>query len=77
MHPNIRVGDFLRLSAQRVPDVACFLFPDGREQSFAETNTRVNRLADAMRRRGVAKGDGGSGLVTDLTFSLKCMRMFL
>ena len=79
MHPNIRVGDFLRLSAQRVPDVACFLFPDGREQSFAETNTRVNRLADAMRRRGVAKGDRVAMVATDsaayVETMLACMKL--
>ncbi len=65
MHPRIRVGDYLRLSAQRYPDVPCFVFADGSEQTFAETNTRVNRLADAMTKRGVTKGDKVAIVATD------------
>jgi fatty-acyl-CoA synthase len=53
----IQAGDFLRLSSLRFPDRDCFVFGDGSSRSFAETNRRVNRLADALRCRGVGKGD--------------------
>lgn len=79
MHPRIRVGDYLRLSARRHPDVPCFVFGDGTEQTFAETNTRVNRLADAMARRGVAKGDKVAIVATDCggyaELLLACMKL--
>jgi fatty-acyl-CoA synthase len=50
-------GDYLRLSAERFPDRACFVDGSGREQSFALTNSRVNRLASALLGRDVGKGD--------------------
>lgn len=79
MKPRIRVGDYLRLSAQRYPDVACFVFADGTEQSFAETNIRVNRLADAMTNRGVSKGDKVAIVATDCSgyveVLLACMKL--
>jgi acyl-CoA synthetase (AMP-forming)/AMP-acid ligase II len=50
-------GDYLRLSAARFPGRACFVDGSGREQSFAETNSRVNRLASALLGRGIGKGD--------------------
>ncbi|WP_167736503.1 AMP-binding protein [Nocardioides sp. 1609] len=79
MRPRTRVGDYLRLSAQRSPDVPCFVFPDGSEQTFAETNERVNRLADAMRRRGVEQGDRVAVVATDcggyVEVLLACMKL--
>ncbi len=65
MRPMTRVGTLLALSAQRYPDRACFVFADGSEQSFAATNTRVNRLADALTGSGVAKGDRVAIVATD------------
>lgn len=50
-------GDHLRLSARRHPDRACLVTADGREQSFAATNARVDRLADALSARGLRRGD--------------------
>ncbi len=50
-------GDYLRLSAQRFPDRPCLVDGVGLEQTFAATNSRVNRLASALRRRGFGKGD--------------------
>ncbi|MQA15546.1 MAG: AMP-binding protein [Pseudonocardiaceae bacterium] len=63
--PRIQAGDFLRLSAQRHPSRPCFVFADGSSRSFAETNTRVNRLASALRARGIGKGDRVAILATD------------
>ncbi|KAF0957008.1 class I adenylate-forming enzyme family protein [Rhodococcus sp. T7] len=50
-------GDFLRLSAQRHPDRACFVLGNGRQWTFAEVNSRVNRLADAFAAHGIGRGD--------------------
>ncbi len=50
-------GEFLRMSADRFPDRACLVLGDGTSWTFAETNQRVNRLVDAMRRRGIGRGD--------------------
>lgn len=41
------------------------MFADGSSRSFAETNTRVNRLASALQARGVGKGDRVAILATD------------
>jgi acyl-CoA synthetase (AMP-forming)/AMP-acid ligase II len=62
---GIRAGDYLRLSARRFPDRACFVFADGRERTFAETNSRVNRLASCLRAHGIGKGDRVAILATD------------
>jgi acyl-CoA synthetase (AMP-forming)/AMP-acid ligase II len=79
VQPRIRVGDYLTMSAANHPDRACFVFGDGREQSFAETNSRVNRLADAMTRRGVRKGDRVAIVATDgggyTEVLLACMKL--
>ncbi|MBO0727687.1 MAG: AMP-binding protein [Acidimicrobiaceae bacterium] len=50
-------GDMLRLSAERFPDRDCFVAGDGSRWSFATTNARVNRLADALIRQGIERGD--------------------
>jgi acyl-CoA synthetase (AMP-forming)/AMP-acid ligase II len=54
---GITLGEFLPISAERTPDKAAFLFPDGGSLSFAETNTRVNRLVSALREAGMGHGD--------------------
>ncbi len=54
---GVRAGDYLRLSARRFPDRACFVRADGSRQSFAATNSRVNRLASALTNLGLARGD--------------------
>jgi acyl-CoA synthetase (AMP-forming)/AMP-acid ligase II len=54
---GITLGEMLPLSARKHPDRACFLFPDGGQQSFAETNERVNRLVSALGAAGVGPGD--------------------
>jgi acyl-CoA synthetase (AMP-forming)/AMP-acid ligase II len=54
---QISLGESIALTARNVPDRAAFLFPDGSEHSFAQTNARVNRLVSALRAEGVGKGD--------------------
>jgi acyl-CoA synthetase (AMP-forming)/AMP-acid ligase II len=79
VRPMTRAGTFLKLSAQRFPDRACFVFGDGSEQTFAETNTRVNRLADALSRSGVGKGDRVAIVAIDsggyVEVLLACMKL--
>jgi fatty-acyl-CoA synthase len=76
---TIQAGDFLRLSAQRFPDRDCFVFDDGSSRSFAQVNARVNQLADALRRRGIGKGDRVAILATDsgeyVEVMLACMKL--
>lgn len=50
-------GDFLRLSAERFADRDCFVQGDGTRWTFADVNSRVNRLADVLTRSGIGRGD--------------------
>jgi len=52
---NFTLGDLVREHARSYPNRAAFVCGDGR-WTFAETDERVNRLAAAMRERGVAHG---------------------
>src|SRR3954452_25419699 len=55
---GIRIGDWLRLSAKRFPDRACFIDEgEQRTLTFAETDARVNQLANALLAAGVRPGD--------------------
>ena len=55
---SIGAGDWLRLNARRFPERVCFDDRGtGRTFTFAETNNRVNRLANALMERGIKKGD--------------------
>ncbi|MBE1535881.1 class I adenylate-forming enzyme family protein [Actinomadura algeriensis] len=54
--PMIALGDFLRLNARRFPDRPCFVRGDGGSLTYADANSRVNRLADALAARGVTRG---------------------
>ncbi|MCW2504162.1 MAG: hypothetical protein JWO79_2446 [Actinomycetia bacterium] len=62
---SISLGEALPLSAARFPDRACFLFPDGSEHSFSETNSRVNQLVSALRANGIGRGDRLAVLALD------------
>ncbi|MCJ7426776.1 MAG: acyl--CoA ligase, partial [Dehalococcoidales bacterium] len=50
------ISEFLDLSALLVPERIAIAF-EGRRYSYAELKTRVNRLADALSRLGLKKGD--------------------
>lgn len=51
-----QLGDLLRRSAARFPDKTALVFRDRRD-TFAELDRAVNRAANALAARGVAKGD--------------------
>ncbi|HEY9555679.1 MAG TPA: AMP-binding protein [Acidimicrobiales bacterium] len=63
--PILRAGDWIRLSAERFPDRRAIVFHDGSARTYAEINSRVNRLASALTRHGVAKGDRVAILALD------------
>jgi acyl-CoA synthetase (AMP-forming)/AMP-acid ligase II len=73
------LGQFLTHQARRYPDQVCFTTPDGWQQTFAETETRVNRLADALAARGLTKGDRIALLDTDrpayMELLLACIKL--
>ena len=50
------VGDLLRRSAARVPGKTAIIYQDLR-QSYAELDETVNRMANALAERDVARGD--------------------
>lgn len=74
-----RAGDYLRLSARRHPDRRCFVSADGSARTFAQTNARVNRLADALRSYGVGPAGRVAILATDcpayMEVLLACMKL--
>src|SRR4051812_3784339 len=74
-----RAGSFLKLSADRYPDRPCLVFGDGSEQTFAETNSRVNRLAGALATAGVTPGGRVAIVATDsggyVEVLLACMKL--
>ncbi len=50
------ISEFLDLSALLVPERAAITF-EGKRYSYAQLKSRVNRLADALNRLGLKKGD--------------------
>jgi long-chain acyl-CoA synthetase len=50
------IGDIIRCSARSYPGRTAVLF-EGTSLTYRELNERVNRLCDALRARGVGKGD--------------------
>ncbi len=50
------INEFLDLSALLVPERTAIAF-EGKRYSYAELKTKVNRLADALSRLGLKKGD--------------------
>jgi acyl-CoA synthetase (AMP-forming)/AMP-acid ligase II len=50
------ISEFLDLSALLVPERTAIVF-EGRRYGYAELKERVNRLADALSRLGLKKGD--------------------
>ena len=63
--PMISVGDYLRIDANRFPDRACWVTGDGTTTTYAEVNSRVNRLCSALTARGVTKGSRLAILAVD------------
>jgi acyl-CoA synthetase (AMP-forming)/AMP-acid ligase II len=64
MQRNSRMADWIRLQARSVPDRRCFV-TDAGTTTFAEVNSRVNRVAGELARMGVRKGDRVALFATD------------
>lgn len=62
---SVTIGEWITLTAERYPNVACFVYPDGSTDDFATINLRVNRLASAMAASGIGLGDRVAVLATD------------
>jgi acyl-CoA synthetase (AMP-forming)/AMP-acid ligase II len=62
---SLSIGEWITLTAERYPDAACFMYPDAPSHTFAEVNTRVNRLAHAMTANGVRARDRVAILALD------------
>ena len=63
---TVTAGDWLRLNASRFPNRVCFDDQgEGVVRTFAETNERVNRLANALTARGVERFDRLAILAVD------------
>jgi acyl-CoA synthetase (AMP-forming)/AMP-acid ligase II len=58
-------GDWPTLAAHAAPHSAALLTADGEVVSYADLEVRASRLADALRRRGVVKGERLAILDTD------------
>jgi acyl-CoA synthetase (AMP-forming)/AMP-acid ligase II len=65
VRPVSRMGDWIALGGQRGPDRPAVLLDDGSSVSFGELDSRVNRLADALRRNGIGRGDRIAILAVD------------
>ncbi|HEY8527167.1 MAG TPA: AMP-binding protein [Acidimicrobiales bacterium] len=59
-----RTGMTLAYWAARQPDRPAFLSPHG-DRTFAELNAETNRLARALRRRGLGRGDAVAAMVSN------------
>jgi acyl-CoA synthetase (AMP-forming)/AMP-acid ligase II len=73
-----RTGDWIRIHARNTPDKPCFV-TDTESYTFAQVNSRVNRVANELRRMGVGKGDRVALFATDSTaymeVLLACMKL--
>lgn len=73
-----RAADWVRLHARNTPGRACFV-TDTDSYSFAQVNSRVNRVANELRRMGVGKGDRVALFATDshcyMETLLACMKL--
>ncbi|MEV4841299.1 MULTISPECIES: class I adenylate-forming enzyme family protein [Nonomuraea] len=78
MQRTSRTGDWIRIHARNTPNKPCFV-TDTDSYSFAEVNSRVNRVAHELRRMGVVKGDRVALFATDSTsymeVLLACMKL--
>lgn len=63
--PQLAAGDWLSAGARRFGDSPFLVGADGKTQSYLETNSRVNRLAQAMIQKGLGKGSRVGILATD------------
>src|SRR5215467_8870538 len=75
---NSRISDWIRINAGTVPGRACIV-TDTESYTFRQVNSRVNRIAGALRRMGVGKGDRVALFATDspqyVETLLACMKL--
>lgn len=75
---NSRISDWIRINASTVPNRDCFV-TDTDSYTFRQVNSRVNRIASALARMGVAKGDRVALFATDspqyVETLLACMKL--
>src|SRR5690606_1974366 len=64
MQRNSRMADWIGMQARSVPNRRCFVTEAG-STTFAEVNSRVNRVAAELARMGVGKGDRVALFATD------------
>jgi acyl-CoA synthetase (AMP-forming)/AMP-acid ligase II len=64
MQRNSRMADWIRIQARNVPGRRCFVTEQG-STTFAEVNSRVNRVAGELARLGVGKGARVALFATD------------
>lgn len=62
---QVSLGESITLTARKYPDRASFVFADGSEHTFEQTNSRVNRLVSALAAEGVGRGDRIAVLALD------------
>lgn len=58
-------GDWLRLATRRAAGNTAFILGDGSRVSYAQVNSRVNQLVDALREFGVERGTRVATMATD------------
>ena len=77
-HQPSRVADWIRIAASSTPGRACFVTHTD-TYSFGKVNSRVNSIANALRRAGVGRQDRVALFATDcvqyLETVLACMKL--
>jgi acyl-CoA synthetase (AMP-forming)/AMP-acid ligase II len=58
-------GDWVSLHARYKPSARCLVRGDGSLRTFAEVDSRVNRLTRALEAHGIAQGDRIAIMATD------------
>ena len=77
-HQPSRIADWIRIAASNTPGRACFV-THADTYSFGQVNSRVNSIANALRRAGVGRQDRVALFATDcvqyLETVLACMKL--
>jgi acyl-CoA synthetase (AMP-forming)/AMP-acid ligase II len=77
-HQPSRIADWIRIDAGNTPGRACFV-TETDTYSFGQVNSRVNSIANALRRAGVGRQDRVALFATDcvqyLETVLACMKL--
>ncbi|MFC7496983.1 MULTISPECIES: class I adenylate-forming enzyme family protein [unclassified Nocardioides] len=63
-HQGTRIADWIRIAADARPERTCFA-TEQEVFTFAQVNSRVNAVANAMRQAGIGRGDRVALFATD------------